>query len=133
MDPEFEQKLIQLRRKDRRYTIEAYLFLFESLEFTIQQLGKQSSTGIERHINGKELLMGFRDLARQQFGPLSRYVLAQWGIHSTEDVGEIVFLLVDAGLLKKRECDTKLDFQRGYDFREAFDKNYTIDLSSERG
>lgn len=130
MDLEFEQKLLAIRRKDRRFAIEAYLFLFEALEYTIQQLGRQNAHGPERHITGRELLSGFRDLAQKQFGPLSLYVLSHWGVQSTEDVGDMVFLLVDSGLLKKRETDTKADFARGFDFREVFKKDYQIDLSS---
>lgn len=129
MDQDFEQKLLCLRRREPRFSLEAYLFVFEALEFTIQRLGRQEAMGTERHITGRELLEGVRLLARQQFGPLSRHVLNAWGFHRTEDVGEVVFLLVSEGLLKKRESDSMADFTSGYDFREAFERNYQIDLS----
>lgn len=132
MDQDFEQKLLTLRRRERRFALEAYLFMFEALEHTIQRLGKQAVQGPDRHISGQELLAGVRELGKQQFGPLSRYVLNRWGIQSTEDIGEVVFLLVAEGLLKKRECDTKDDFARGFDFREAFERDYRIDLSRDR-
>ena len=128
MDQEFEQKLLGLRRREHRYNLQAYLFVFEALESTLQKLGKETTQGPERHITGQELLAGAREFAKQQFGPLSRYVLNRWGIQATEDIGEIVFLLVGEGLLKKRDCDTKQDFARGFDFREAFERDYRIDL-----
>lgn len=129
MDHDFEQKLLCLRRREPRFTVEAYLFVFEALEFTIQRLGKDQNTGVERHITGRELLDGARLLAREQFGPLSRHVLNTWGFHRTEDIGEAVFLLVSESLLKKRESDSMADFTSGYDFREAFERDYQIDLS----
>lgn len=47
-------------------------------------------------------------------------VLRTWGITRTEDFGEIVFNLVDAGKLRRTEQDTRADFANGYDFHEAF-------------
>lgn len=42
------------------------------------------------------------------------------GIFKCEDFGEIVFNLVDAGLMAKSAEDTKEDFQNGFDFDTAF-------------
>lgn len=100
--------------RDFRYTQEAYLFVRAGLEFTVRQLEKP------RHVSGQELLEGIRTFALQEFGPMSKTVLAGWGIERTEDVGEIVFNLVDTGLLGKTERDCREDFADGYDFEEAF-------------
>jgi uncharacterized repeat protein (TIGR04138 family) len=48
-------------------------------------------------------------------------VLGNWGINSTEDIGEIVFNLVDAGVLGKTDEDRREDFAHGYDFAETFE------------
>jgi len=47
-------------------------------------------------------------------------VLNEWGVTRGEDFGEIVFNMVDTGLLGKTEKDSRDDFKGGYDFNEAF-------------
>lgn len=106
--------LKEIVAKDPRYRPDAYRFVFEALEHTIRKLGER------RHVTGKELCEGLRDLARQQFGGLARMVLHGWGIRRTEDVGELVFNLVQAGLMGKTDQDTRDDFRDGFDFSKAF-------------
>ena len=67
--------------------------------------------------------MGMTRLARERWGCLARLVLEHWGVSRTEDVGEIVFLMVDDEKLqwKRRETDTKDDFAQAYDFAAVFD------------
>jgi uncharacterized repeat protein (TIGR04138 family) len=47
-------------------------------------------------------------------------VLEEWGIRSCEDIGEIVFNMVEANLLAKTDEDSRDDFKGAYDFQEAF-------------
>jgi len=116
-------KLFAICQKDPRYDLEAYLFLREALEFTVQKL-KKAPKGPQHHVSGRELAEGFREYALSQFGPLTYAVLAQWGIHQTEDIGTIVFNLVEAGELGKTPEDTPEDFRNLYDFHEAFKKPF---------
>ena len=67
-----------------------------------------------------------RDLALRRFGPLARTVLEHWGIHSTGDVGEIVFILVDCGVLIKQPTDSREDFEGLFSFEEAFETSYRL-------
>jgi uncharacterized repeat protein (TIGR04138 family) len=60
----------------------------------------------------------------ERFGPLARTVLEHWGIHSTEDLGEIVFALVEAGILVAESHDRPQDFRGLFDFEEAFERGY---------
>ena len=55
---------------------------------------------------------------------MARTVLNRWGLRRTEDFGEIVFQLVDKGILGKTEEDKLQDFAGGYDFDEAFWKPF---------
>jgi uncharacterized repeat protein (TIGR04138 family) len=55
---------------------------------------------------------------------MARTVLGHWGIHTTEDLGEIVFSMVECGVLIKQEEDRREDFRNLYDFTEAFEDNY---------
>jgi uncharacterized repeat protein (TIGR04138 family) len=95
MSSEKTESILQIVRKDGRYSPQAYYFIFDALDFTIQRMHKM------RHVTGKELLEGIRAFATANFGFLARTVLAEWGIVATRDFGEIVFNLVDAGLLSR--------------------------------
>jgi uncharacterized repeat protein (TIGR04138 family) len=110
-------KLRELVKRDRRYPLEAYLFVLEALDFTLKKIGTR------RHVSGRELLEGIKEYARSQFGGLAKMVFDQWKIERTEDFGEIVFNLVNEGLMSKTPQDTKEDFKDGYDFSEVFDIN----------
>ena len=119
----FEEYARQAAALDPRYDVDAYLFLRDALDFTIAGLPR-SPTGRPRHVRGPELLRGFRDLALRDFGPLAHTVLEIWGIHRCEDVGEMVFHLIEAGAFGKTEEDTREDFANGYDFDDAFRKPF---------
>ena len=77
-----------------------------------------------RHITGNELANGVRELALSRYGPLARTVLEHWGIHETEDVGRVVFAMVEQGILVKEDEDDQQDFTDLFDFEEAFEREY---------
>lgn len=113
-----EQVMDRLRERHPRYQETAYIFLLSALHHVLQRLDEP------RHITGRELAEGVRDLAIVRFGPMARTVLEHWGIATTADVGEIVFALVDCGILIKQQGDSISDFQDVFDFEEAFDRDY---------
>lgn len=119
----FDEELDKIVAKDSRYTREAYNFVREALDFTQKLLGKPKDD-MPRHVSGQQLLEGIRDYALQQYGPMALMVLEEWGIHRCEDVGEIVFNMVENSLLAKTEKDSRDDFQGGYDFEGAFRKPF---------
>ncbi len=119
----FEEALEMLRAKDPRYAPDAYLFVREALDYTQKHVAK-TARGRIRHVSGQELLAGIKDFALTQFGPMAMFVLGEWGIRSCEDFGEIVFNMVEIGLLAKTEKDSRADFAEGYDFGEAFRKPF---------
>ncbi|MGA2278968.1 MAG: Minf_1886 family protein [Verrucomicrobiota bacterium] len=119
----FDEAVEQILARDSRYTREAYLFVREALDYTQKFVGKETRGQI-RHVSGQELLGGIRQFALNQFGPMVVTVFEEWGVHSCRDFGEIVFNMVETGLLAKTEKDTRDDFQNGYDFTEAFLKPF---------
>lgn len=119
----FEEALSLILAKDQRYHREAYLFVREALDHTQKSVGKEKH-GCLRHVSGQELLEGIRDLALEQFGPMAAMVLAEWGVNRCEDFGEIVFNMVEGGLLAKTEKDSRADFAGGYTFQDAFRKPF---------
>ena len=127
-----EEKFRQLLKEDTRYKQQAYRFVFEALEYTQKMLDKDifSDDIAAKHVTGQELLEGIRQYALQQFGYMTKTVFEQWGITKTEDFGEIVFNLVERGLMLKTESDSRQDFKDGYDFDEAFDRDLKIEIKA---
>jgi uncharacterized repeat protein (TIGR04138 family) len=119
----------RLALRDGRYSPEAFRFLFEALGHAVKLAGKENAEGSERHITGQEVLAGMRACARDLFGPLAPQVWRSWGVQSSLDWGRIVFLLVEAGMLKRQEQDSLDDFKVGFDFEQAFVEGYKADLS----
>lgn len=115
-----KERLRQIARADGRYSPEAFYFLFEALEVAIKLAGKDTLQGAARHVTGREVVSGMREHALNAFGPLAAYVWRAWGVHETFDWGQIVFLLVDHGLLKRQDSDSIEEFRDVYDFDEAF-------------
>ena len=118
--------LPQSALSDSRYDPAAYAFLLEALELTSRRLAKKRGSEIH-HVTGQELLEGVRIWALNQFGLMAKTVLNTWGIHTTSDVGEMVFRLVDAGDLAKTEQDKRSDFDNIYDFDTAFCEAFRIE------
>ncbi len=123
------KKLQRIVDRDNRYSIQSYQFIFEALDYTASKLGKKynSSRDEERHVTGQELSEGIKQYALQKFGFMARKVFEQWGIIKSGDFGEIVFSLVEGGLMGKTETDSLDDFENLYDFQEEFDDKFEFE------
>jgi len=119
----FDQVVLQIVKNDPRYQPASYRFIREGLDYTLKTL-KRSSPSSQRHVTGPELLEGIKLHALKEFGPMSKLVLNDWGINTCEDFGQIVFSLVNNGVLGKSESDRLEDFKEVYTFDEAFVKPF---------
>ena len=108
----------RIGQQDGRYHERGYLFVLAALEYAQQRLPTR------RHLTGAELAWACRDFALEQFGLLAPTVLHHWGITRTDDLGHIVFALIDVGLLARQPSDKREDFERVYDFAEVFRAGY---------
>ena len=122
----FAEALDSIVASDPRYQREAYIFLRDALDFTTKQQKKVKGTTV-RHVSGPELVGGVRQYALKEFGPMVLTVFDNWGIRSTEDIGHMVFNLINAGIIGKTEEDSIEDFKNVYDFQEAFAKPFEPD------
>lgn len=118
-------------------------FLFEALRRTQRNLGRLQAGGSgddqhggaqqagEKpvHISGPELLEGIREYALEEFGLMARTVFHCWSIHATDDFGRVVFDLIERGEMSKTDGDQLSDFNDLYDFEEALDNQYQLDVS----
>lgn len=146
--------LAQLLQRDRRYKVDAYLFVLEALTYAQDTLGlgaeppeddlepraadpqaagrpragRARRRPAERHLTGQQLCEAARSYALQQYGFLARTVLGTWGIRSTRDLGEIVFNMIDIGQMRKTRKDKREDFHDVYDFDEAFTRDLSFSV-----
>ncbi len=122
----FAEALDSIIANDPRYQRDAYVFLRDALDFTTKQQKKIKGVSV-RHVSGPQLLDGVRRYALKEFGPMVMTVFDNLGIHSCEDVGNIVFNLISAGVFGKTEDDSIEDFKNVYRFEEAFVKPFAPD------
>lgn len=115
---QFEQSVISILQKDRRFDPHAYFFLKDALDFTLKRVA-QGNGGLARHVTGAELLTGFRDLALEQFGPMASTVMREWGITEGQHVGDMVFLLIEEQVFGKQDSDRPEDFTGVFDLRQS--------------
>lgn len=151
---QFNRSFIELLKRDRRYKVEAYAFVYETLEYAqkVLHLGKIAKNepfpeellaeceelGLPRekvedmdsepghHITGQDLCNAARDYAVEQYGFLAKTVLDSIGIHKTDDIGEIVYNLISIGQMRKTPQDRREDFDNVFDFETAFSEKYRI-------
>ncbi len=108
----------RIRAREPRFEESAYLFVLAGLEHCQSRLSER------RHITGRELAVACRDLALDRYGVLAGMVLEHWGVRCTSDIGDIVFTLVDLGLLISQSTDTRDEFADVFDFDRAFERDY---------
>jgi uncharacterized repeat protein (TIGR04138 family) len=116
---EFNEAVEAILEKDDRYDSDAYAFLRDALDFTLKSVDEEVRSE-NRHVDGEQLLAGFRDYALEEFGPMAITVLDEWGIRRSDDVGEMVFNWIEAGVFGKSEADNRDDFIGVFDFAEVF-------------
>lgn len=119
----FSETVEQICEKDLRFSSDAYHFVQEGLNHTLKSL-KRGGQHAHRHVSGQELLNGLREFALKEYGPMSKAVLNEWGIKTTDDIGQIVFNLVNASVLGKNDTDSPNDFKNVFTFDDAFVKPF---------
>ncbi len=112
----FNEAVERLIKHDARYPAAAYFFVRDGLDYTVKRL-KKGARGALRHVSGQELAEGLAAFALDEFGPMANFTLATWNLHRTEDFGEIVFNLIEAGRFSKSESDRKEDFSSLFDLK----------------
>lgn len=115
---QFDQSVGSIVKRDKRFGPHAYFFLKEALDFTLKRIA-ESSAGQHRHVTGPELLIGFRDLALDQFGPMAATLMTEWGVRKCSDVGDMVFNLIEEQIFGRQESDCKEDFIGTFDLEDA--------------
>ncbi len=134
LDP--NHPIAQLARKDGRYHVDAYTFVFDALHHahTDLEMGVPSEEATEfdegaeshRHLTGQQLCHAIRHLALQQYGFMAKCVLNRWGIHRTSDFGNIVYNLIEIEQMRKTDTDRREDFDDVFDFDRDLVEGFEI-------
>jgi uncharacterized repeat protein (TIGR04138 family) len=158
LDP--SHPIVELLKEDDRYSFDAYVFVFEALNYAqnVLQMGNEipsemhaqdledeienasaaapedessEEEQVERHVTGQQLCEAIREYALHQYGYMAKDVLGSWGVKGTGDFGEIVFNLIRIEQMRKTPHDRKEDFYDVYDFDTAFRTGFKITLPKE--
>ncbi len=106
---QFDVAVKSITKQDRRFEADGYHFLKDALDHTIKAL-RNDELIEHRHVSGAELLEGVVEFALERFGPMAVAVLESWGIRQGDDVGAMVFNLIEVGAFGKSEDDAPSDF-----------------------
>ncbi len=115
MDRPKKKTIDEVAAEAGRYSPAAFKFVYEGLGYTVQHVAKERG-----HVTGQVLCEGLRKMALERYGPLALLVLNSWGLKTTRDFGEIVYLLIRHQWMSAQPTDTIDDFDEVYDFHTAF-------------
>lgn len=122
MDTNIVRQIEDAIRSRGGYPPASYDFLRRGLERATAAVHGPNPGQGPRHVSGQQLCWALRDLALESWGPLAGLVLRRWNIRGTRDFGEMVFLLVELGLMGKQESDRIEDFDHVFDLDDALSR-----------
>ena len=110
-----KEKLENIAKADGRYNPKAFRFVYEGLTYTTKNIVVQP-----HHISGQMLCEGLKRLATEKWGRLAMLVLENWNVHTTQDFGEIVYLMIENKWMSDQPNDSIEDFYNVFDFKTTF-------------
>ena len=100
-----KKKLEEIAGENSRYSPQAIKFVYEGLTYTAKEIAAEP-----KHVSGQILCEGLRKLAIEKWGWLAMLVLNTWGVKTTNDFGEIVYLMIKHKWMKAQPTDSIDDF-----------------------
>jgi len=116
-----KEDLEKIAREDGRYSPQALRFVYEGISHSKSQ---KKSPEQPSHISGQALCEDLRELAVGKWGPLAMLVLNTWGVKTTRDFGEIVYLMIGHKWMSAGPGDSIEKFDGLYDFKTVFKDNF---------
>lgn len=102
----YEEAVAMVRAKDGRYHEGAFLSLRAGLDFAVELYVEKGS----KHVHAHQLYDGYLRFVWMEYGCLTESLLNYWGVRSSKDLGEMVYLLIGIGVFGSNEKDTPRDF-----------------------
>ena len=112
-------KLEKIAKKDGRYSPQAFKFVYAGLGHTVKKKANEPN-----HVSGETLCKELQKLAIERWGRLAMLVLNTWGVKTTQDFGEIVYLMIENKWMSAQPKDSIEDFNDIYNFETAFKKQF---------
>ncbi len=94
----------KLARQDSRYPATAFFYLIN----TLREMLNRRKEG--EHVTGKEVCLTLRQNLLDDFSLLAPDVLHAWNIVETNDFGNMVYDMVEAGIFSTSPQDSRADF-----------------------
>ncbi len=110
-----KKRLEEIAGENSRFSPQAIKFVYEGLGYTAKKVITEPS-----HISGQTLCKGLKKLSLEKWGRLAMLVLNNWGIKTTRDFGEIVYLMIKHKWMSAQPTDSIDDFNDVYDFKTVF-------------
>jgi uncharacterized repeat protein (TIGR04138 family) len=110
-----KKNLEQIAKEDGRFKPPAIRFVQEGLGYTAKKIATEP-----RHVSGQTLCEGLKRFAIEKWGRLAMLVLSTWGVKTTRDFGEIVWLMIEHKWMSAQPTDSIDDFNDVYDFKTVF-------------
>ena len=110
-----KKKFEQIAREDGRFSPQALRFVHEGLGYTAKKVVAEPG-----HVSGQALCEGLKRLAIKKWGRLAMVVLGSWGVKTTRDFGQIVYLMIGHKWMSAQPTDSVDDFDDVYDFKTVF-------------
>lgn len=121
------RQLSEIAREHGVYAVEAYAFVSEGLAHAAQRHTEAGGA----HIDAAQLIDGCIDLAAQRYANLGVTVLTSWGLRKSDDIGEITYQMIEAGIFGKQPSDRREDFQLGPDLATAIPERFHEQLRND--
>jgi len=119
-----KKNLEQIAAEDGRYKPPAIRFVYEGLGYTAKNVATEP-----KHVSGKTLCEGLKKLALEKWGRLAMLVLNTWGVKTTRDFGEIVWLMIQHEWMSAQPTDSIDDFNDVFNFKTAFKDQFEFQQS----
>lgn len=117
----FEDGVELACRKDPRFKADAYDFLRKAMDVATERYACSRSN---KHLSAEELYIGCCAHALEEYGPLAKLVLQSWGVRSSEDVGCLVYNLIEVGIFGKQKGDSQDEFAGLPSMEKILDEPY---------
>ncbi len=124
----FEDAVDAILAKHPEYKAEAYSFVRQALDVASEHFHKSKEAP---HLTAEELYLGACAHALEEYGPLAKLVLEDWGIHSSSDIGAIVYHLIEVGVFGKQEGDSREQFNRLQSLEELLNAPFELPEENE--
>jgi len=117
--------LLAIVNKYKKYPLEAYVLIFQTLEWCSAKV-----SGVQ-HLTGQQLAQAMFAYSVAQYGFLASTVWRQLNLLRSEDIGAMVYHLVEEKLIGKQDSDRIEDFNNVLSVEE-FD-TVTMGVVGEKG